>query len=335
VNFLSVGGTLTHLFSIMEVRRDAVDKALTPIWPVRYRSPMTTDPRNDPDFREPVSKAQSRGGLRLIQVLLALGGLGLLLALLGPLNRGSGRGAAQRIQCVNNFKQIGLALHNYEQDHGTLPPAFTVDAKGRPLHSWRTLILPYMEHGRLYDRIDLSKPWDDPVNAQALKDRPSAYDCPSILSPKESTVYLAVVGPDGCFPPTGCRRLAEITDAVSNTLMVVETRSENAVPWMAPLDPNETMIGGITPETKLQHPGEHPPFVATRPDLDRRRREDQPGRVLANPAPPCIVSHSSNAASGTSQLAQLTRGSNQRAVTPIAVASPPSTRSTTAEHSSR
>jgi hypothetical protein len=133
---------------------------------------MTTDPRNDPDFREPGPKVRSRRGLRLIHILLDVGAFGLLLALLGPLNRGSGRGAAQRIQCVNNLKQIGLALHNYEQDHGTLPPAFTVDAKGRPLHSWRTLILPYMEYGRLYERIDLSRPWDDPANAQALNDRP-------------------------------------------------------------------------------------------------------------------------------------------------------------------
>ena len=45
--------------------------------------------------------------------------------------------------CVNNLKQIALALHNYEEVYKVLPPAYTVDAQGRPLHSWRTLILPY------------------------------------------------------------------------------------------------------------------------------------------------------------------------------------------------
>ena len=69
----------------------------------------------------------------------------------------------------NNLKQIALALLNYEQAHHALPPAYTVDAQGRPLHSWRTLILPYLDQESLYQTIDLSKPWNDPANAKALE----------------------------------------------------------------------------------------------------------------------------------------------------------------------
>ena len=81
----------------------------------------------------------------------------------------SAREAARRMQCSNNLKQIALALHNYHSAYGTLPPAYTIDVDGNRLHSWRTLILPYMEQDALYQQIDFSKPWDDPANAFLAK----------------------------------------------------------------------------------------------------------------------------------------------------------------------
>ncbi len=90
----------------------------------------------------------------------------------------SAREAARRMQCSNNMKQIALALHNYESVYKTLPPAFTVDANGNRLHSWRTLILPFIEQKSLYDNIDLSKPWDDPANAILQTVSIPTYACP-------------------------------------------------------------------------------------------------------------------------------------------------------------
>src|SRR5207248_11120546 len=52
------------------------------------------------------------------------------------------REAARRTQCSNNLRQIGLALHNYAQVYGSFPPAFVADEEGKPMHSWRVLILP-------------------------------------------------------------------------------------------------------------------------------------------------------------------------------------------------
>src|SRR5262245_49759347 len=121
---------------------------------------------NDPEFTDTVPKPGSRRRSRIVEILVVLAFLALLVALLLPLSR-SARPAARRAQCTNNLKQIALALHDYEQEHGALPPAYTVDAAGRPLHSWRTLILPYLEQEKLYQSIDLSKPWNDPANAQA------------------------------------------------------------------------------------------------------------------------------------------------------------------------
>ncbi|MEZ6081865.1 MAG: DUF1559 domain-containing protein [Pirellulaceae bacterium] len=100
----------------------------------------------------------------------------LLIGLLLPATRAA-RPAAYRMQCSNNLKQIALALRNYETSYHAFPPAATFDSSGNPLHSWRTLILPFLEQNALYDSIDLSKPWDDPANAKAYASSVPVYHC--------------------------------------------------------------------------------------------------------------------------------------------------------------
>jgi competence protein ComGC len=119
---------------------------------------MTAAQDCDSDFVGPISKPDTRRPLTLIELLVVLGIFALLLAFFLPAAGSARRNFARRAQCTNNLKQIMLALHNYEQAHGALPPAFTVDANGKPLHSWRTLILPFLGHSSLYATIDLGKP---------------------------------------------------------------------------------------------------------------------------------------------------------------------------------
>jgi len=215
---------------------------------------MTANFENDPDFNDAISKPSSGQGFRLIEVLVVLGIIALLIAFLLPAIRFA-RPAARRAQCVNNLKQIALALYNYESTYKSLPPAYTVDAKGRPLHSWRTLILPYLEQESLYQSIDLSKPWNDPANAKAFETIPLVFRCPAMVGPQNSTPYLAIVASNGCLMPRGSRSLKEITDAHGSTLMVIEVGEENAVPWMAPVDANEPLVLSLGPTTKLHHAG--------------------------------------------------------------------------------
>lgn len=189
---------------------------------------------------------------RLIEVLVVVALIGGLVALFLPAQRGGGE-AARRSQCGNNLKQIALALHNYESVHHALPPAYTVDAEGKPLHSWRTLILPFMEQQALYETIDLSKPWDDPANQAAFETQLATYRCPSVDCPATHTTYLAVVGPNGCFRPSAPRELAEITDDHDLTLMVMEVASEHAVHWMSPTDATEQRILDRGTVARLPH----------------------------------------------------------------------------------
>ncbi len=66
-------------------------------------------------------------------------------------------GAARFTQSKNNLKQIGLALHNYHDTVDALPRGGTYDEAGRPLHSWQTFLLPYVEEQPLYDNIDFAR----------------------------------------------------------------------------------------------------------------------------------------------------------------------------------
>jgi prepilin-type processing-associated H-X9-DG protein len=215
---------------------------------------MSTRFENDPEFHDALPKPGARRGFPLIKLLAALGVLALLVALLLPATRRAGP-AARRSQCTNNLKQIALALLNYEQAHQALPPAYTVDADGRPLHSWRTLILPYLEQAAIYNTIDLSKPWNDPANDRARQTELSVFRCPESVKPGNTTNYLAIVAPNGCFLPGESRRLAEITDTHGATLMVIEAGAENAVPWMAPVDADESLVMSLGPGSKLHHEG--------------------------------------------------------------------------------
>lgn len=198
-----------------------------------------------------------RSGFGIVKVLITFASAILLIGLFGlflsPVTRS--REVARRSQCKNNLKQIALALFNYESHYHALPPAYTVDANGKPLHSWRTLILPYLDSNTPYRKIDLTKAWDDPANAVAFNTSIHAYQCPSTILPTNHTTYMAVVTSNSCFQATEPRLLSDIKDGLSKTLMVIEVDVEHAVPWMAPSDADEAVLQSLFPQGKHTHTG--------------------------------------------------------------------------------
>ncbi len=209
----------------------------------------------DEDINVKIESARKpRSGKALLNICMILVGILILIALLLPARRG-GREAARRTLCKSNLKQIELALFNYESTYHALPPAYTVDAEGNALHSWRTLILPYLDQTQLYEKIDLSKPWNDPVNAEAFNTRVPVFQCPSTAHKDNNTTYMAVVGSNNCFLPSEPRQLSDITADRGETLMVIEVAPEQSVHWMSPSDADERMIVGFGPQTKFAHPG--------------------------------------------------------------------------------
>jgi prepilin-type processing-associated H-X9-DG protein len=201
-----------------------------------------------------MQRQTKRIALTLVELLVIIAIIGVLVALLLPSVR-TGREAARRNQCQNNLKQIAIALKRYEKANGALPPAYTTDADGKPLHSWRTLILPYIEEQALYESIDLTKPWDDVANAEAARTSVFTYQCSSTTDDDNRTTYLAVVSPTSCFRAAEPRSVSEITDRASETLMVIEVDSEHADPWMSPEDAHETLVLGLGgPKSRTPHP---------------------------------------------------------------------------------
>ena len=168
-----------------------------------------------------------------VPVLLVCGGI--LLALLLPAVQAA-REAARRAMCTNNLKQIGLALHNYHDAHGTFPPAFVADKDGKPKHSWRVLILPFMEHKDLYDQYHFDERWDSPHNLELAAKMPVQYRCPS--DPTSATTgqtdYVMLVGPPAVSDGPHGRRYSEFAHA-GQTIMVVEAAGKGPC-WLAPDD---------------------------------------------------------------------------------------------------
>jgi Protein of unknown function (DUF1559) len=165
-----------------------------------------------------------------IGVLLALA-----IALFLPKLQGA-RGAAQLTRCNNNLKQIGSALNAYHANYGCFPPMAIADTQGRPLLSWRVLLLPLLGEDALYRRFNPDEPWDSPHNAPLGARTPAVFLCPFDPDIKAGmTSYVAVTGPETLFPPDGVARQSEIRDGASLTVALVEIGA-NTTPWTKPED---------------------------------------------------------------------------------------------------
>jgi len=170
------------------------------------------------------------------------------------------REAARRAGCVCHLKQLAFALLNYHDAHGCFPPAYICDENGKPMHSWRVLILPYFNEEAAYARYDFTKPWNSPQNqrvATALWGGNADYfQCPSgQMQGTLFTNYVAVVGPDTVLLKDKCRKL---TSGNAEKIMLVEI-ADSDIHWMEPRDLtfDEVMAlarAGSGPTASSRHP---------------------------------------------------------------------------------
>jgi prepilin-type processing-associated H-X9-DG protein len=148
------------------------------------------------------------------------------------------RFAAARSQSMNNLKQIGLAIHNYESANGHLP-ADILDKNGKAILSWRVVILPYIEQDNLYRRMKLDEPWNSENNAPLSKAIIKTYLSPNSTQTTDKdgyglTNYLAASGKGAAFEPGKKLKIADFTDGLSNTIFAVD--SSDMTPWAKPGD---------------------------------------------------------------------------------------------------
>lgn len=232
----------------------------------------------------------------LIELLVVIAIIGILIGLLLPAVQAA-REAARRAQCVNNLKQLGLALHNYEGSHHTFPSGYVslYDAEGNdtgPGWGWAPMLLPQFEQTPLYNAINFNLAIEHPSNVTSRMPTIGVFACPSDPHPPTywavnrdiatgaprqdicelaSSNYVAMYGVgepgpegNGLFFRNGKVGLRDITDGTSQTIALGE-RSHRLG--------QATWVGSVTGAIMFPTDGD---------DIGRYRTEGSSGMVLGH-----------------------------------------------------
>lgn len=167
-----------------------------------------------------------------------------------------------RSWCSNNLQQITRALQQYQFRHGSFPPAYIADAHGKPMHSWRVFLLPYLERQDLFNAYRWDEPWNGPNNKKLHKEFRSLCNCPKDVHQTGTglTSYLALVGPQTAFPHVGTRSLSDITDGPDKTILLVEVHN-SGIHWLEPRDISPAQYEALIRKASPNHfPRNHPGY---------------------------------------------------------------------------
>lgn len=217
------------------------------------------------------SPQKRRTGFTLIELLVVIAIIAILIALLLPAVQ-QAREAARRTQCRNNLKQIGLAVHNYHDVYGMIPPGWIgVDlmsgepqVEGANGWSWASKLLPYLDQMPLYNQINFRLTVQDPLNQTPRLSPLSVFICPSDQNTSKKFMLKDGMGADICelslsnYPgmfgdgdidacegqpaPFICSgtgmffhnsaiRFSQVSDGLTNTLMVGERKTKAKDDW--------------------------------------------------------------------------------------------------------
>lgn len=206
-----------------------------------------------PQFSSAPATRQQWSGVRTVRravavlaALLIIGSVALVTLRYGSQGIQTMQENRMRGQCIRNLERIAKAMNAYAKDYGSYPPPVTVAADGRPMHSWRVLILPYLGYQEMYDRFDLEQSWDSMANQEVAMEMPAEYRSPALTAMTGvETSYTLVTGTGTLFPPTGPLGPSDVTDDPAKTLLVVESVRLLSL-GMQWTDPADLEIGSLS-----------------------------------------------------------------------------------------
>ena len=127
-------------------------------------------------------------------------------------------------------------MQKYEKANGHFPPRAIFDKSGKPLLSWRVLILPYLGQEELFKQFKRDEPWDSPHNKALIARMPAVFRNPNDPATSTQTNYLAPVGPGTIFEGTEGLERAKLAHAAQFTVLLVEANRDAEVDWTKPQD---------------------------------------------------------------------------------------------------
>lgn len=152
-----------------------------------------------------------------------------------PGTGGGGISSSRRLHCLNNERNIGIAIINYYSIYKIYPPR----AEGTPPVSWRVELGPFLDQTGLSETYNRTVSWNDPVNAFATNLQIPVFGCPELPRHLEGrpcqTAFAIPHGTGGIYSPAGVLQMNEIKDGLSQTLLLGEAAGQN-IAWTEPRD---------------------------------------------------------------------------------------------------
>lgn len=153
-----------------------------------------------------------------------------------------------RVASFNNLQRIAEALNAYAIEHGSYPPPVVSDASGKPLYSWRVLILEQLGEAYLAGKFRHDLAWDAAENVSVLSQCPSVFMSPTVNRTQvaSSANYALITGTNTLFPSSGPLSPSQVADGRDRTLLVVEVEQaggEWSQPWDIDIAKLNTKIG--------------------------------------------------------------------------------------------
>ncbi len=139
-----------------------------------------------------------------------------------------------RRRAADNLKKIGAGLDAHYRKFKHYPPQAIFDKDGKPLLSWRVLLLPYLGQNDLYKEFRLDESWDSPDNKKLLAKMPGVFKAPVQTTNAHGTIYQGLHGTGAFFQGKRGMLMADCLDGVSCTIAVIEAAKD--VPWTKPED---------------------------------------------------------------------------------------------------